>query len=59
MESAVLNYLKFEMSAPTVKCFLRLAKMITSYNSLYIYHTIFTNPLNLFQTLFSGCPGGS
>ncbi|KAF3536782.1 hypothetical protein F2Q69_00018936 [Brassica cretica] len=23
MESAVLNYLKFEMSAPTVKCFLR------------------------------------
>lgn len=24
MESAVLNYLKFEMTAPTAKCFLRL-----------------------------------
>lgn len=23
MESAVLNYLKFEMTAPTTKCFLR------------------------------------
>ncbi|KAF2556589.1 hypothetical protein F2Q68_00015296 [Brassica cretica] len=30
MESAVLNYLKFEMSAPTAKCFLMLAKMIAS-----------------------------